>query len=132
MDPAEGQTPLYDADGARAFDRIAIEELGVPGIDLMRAAGRASDRVRRGRFAGLRRIVVAAGPGSNGGDGCEVARLAHAAGCAVAVLRVAERAPEREPGRAPETPSTSCRPASTQRSRRCSRPSSPLRAIASD
>ena len=92
MDPAEGQTPLYDADGARAFDRIAIEELGVPGIDLMRAAGRASDRVRRGRFAGLRRIVVAAGPGSNGGDGCEVARLAHAAGCAVTVLRVAERA----------------------------------------
>jgi len=100
VDPAEGQTPLYDADGARAFDRIAIEELGVPGIDLMRAAGRASDRVRRGRFAGLRRIVVAAGPGSNGGDGCEVARLAHAAGCAVAVLRVAERASTGDAARA--------------------------------
>ncbi|MFM7692900.1 MAG: NAD(P)H-hydrate epimerase, partial [Actinomycetota bacterium] len=92
MNPAEGQTPLYDADGARAFDRAAIDGLGLPGIDLMRAAGRASDRVRRGRFAGRGRVVVLAGPGQNGGDGCEVARLARAAGCAAVVLRVAERA----------------------------------------
>jgi NAD(P)H-hydrate epimerase len=100
VDPAEGQTPLYDADGARAFDRVAIDERGVPGIDLMRAAGRASDRVRRGRFAGLRRVVVAAGPGQNGGDGCEVARLARAQGCAATVVRVAGRASTGDAARA--------------------------------
>jgi hydroxyethylthiazole kinase-like uncharacterized protein yjeF len=94
VEPADVQTPLYDAAGARAFDRAAIDERGLPGIDLMRAAGRASDRVRRGRFAGLHRIAVLAGPGSNGGDGCEVARLAHAAGCDVSLVRVTGRAAE--------------------------------------
>lgn len=100
MDPAEAQTPLYDAAGARAFDRAAIDGLGLPGIDLMRAAGRASDRVRRGRYAGRGRVVVLAGPGQNGGDGCEVARLARAAGCAAVVLRVAERASAGDAARA--------------------------------
>jgi len=33
--------PLYDADGMRAVDRWAIEEIGVPSLELVEAAGRA-------------------------------------------------------------------------------------------
>ncbi len=33
--------PLYDAAGMRAVDRWAIEERGVPSLELMEAAGRS-------------------------------------------------------------------------------------------
>ena len=34
-------SPLYDAEGMRAVDRWAIEEMGVPSLELMETAGRA-------------------------------------------------------------------------------------------
>lgn len=85
------QTPLYDADGARAVDAHAIGTLGITGEALMRAAAQAAERVVRGRFPHARRIVVAVGAGNNGGDGCEVARLLAAHGRTVAIVRVATR-----------------------------------------
>ena len=39
--------PLYDAEGMRAVDRWAIEEQGVPSLELMEAAGRGGGRGRR-------------------------------------------------------------------------------------
>jgi len=86
------QTLLYDAAGARAIDAYAIEEAGVAGIALMRAAGAAAARVVRGRFPHAQRIMVVCGSGNNGGDGYEVARLLHHHSRDVRIVRVASRA----------------------------------------
>ncbi len=82
---------LYTAAQVRAFDRIAIERFGIPGIELMERAGRAAfDELRR-RWPDARRIALLVGTGNNGGDGFVVARLARDAGLDVDVLQLGER-----------------------------------------
>jgi len=73
---------------AREIDRIATEELRIPGIVLMENAGIGIARIARemlGEGAGT--VCVYCGPGSNGGDGFAAARHLHNAGIRV-VLRV--------------------------------------------
>jgi ADP-dependent NAD(P)H-hydrate dehydratase / NAD(P)H-hydrate epimerase len=66
-------SPLYDAEGIRAVDRWAIEEQGVPGEELMEAAGTAlAEAVAALAPRGVVRIVR--GKGNNGGDGEVAAR----------------------------------------------------------
>lgn len=67
---------LVDAARMREMDRRAIEEVGVPGLALMEAAGAGLVRaiVRRYPHLARRRIVVVCGKGNNGGDGLVVAR----------------------------------------------------------
>ncbi|HSJ17269.1 MAG TPA: NAD(P)H-hydrate dehydratase [Solirubrobacterales bacterium] len=76
---------VYDADGMRACDRWAIDERGVPSLELMEAAGaataRAAEDVAR---AGPVRVVC--GKGNNAGDGLVAARVLAQAGHEVEVL----------------------------------------------
>jgi len=81
--------PLYEADEMRACDAWAIEQAGVPSLDLMELAstGLARLTARLARPGLPLRIVV--GPGNNGGDGLAAARLLREEGRVVDVLAVA-------------------------------------------
>jgi ADP-dependent NAD(P)H-hydrate dehydratase / NAD(P)H-hydrate epimerase len=78
-------TPLPDAEQMRAIDRWAIEERGVPSLDLMERAGQGVARVVE-EVAPDGPLVVVCGKGNNGGDGLVLARLLRAAGRPVTVL----------------------------------------------
>jgi len=83
---------LYSAAQVRAFDRVAIDELGIPGYTLMERAGEAAFTVLRETWPDARRVVVVCGGGNNGGDGYIVARLAREAGLDVTLLRLGDPA----------------------------------------
>jgi len=75
----------------RELDRIAIEEFGLPGIVLMENAGRnaASAILRTVGTLAAERLVIAVGPGNNGGDGLVIARHLERAGADVQVVLAA-------------------------------------------
>jgi hydroxyethylthiazole kinase-like uncharacterized protein yjeF len=81
-------TPLPDAEQMRAIDRWAIEERGIPGLDLMERAGAGVARAVE-RVAPDGAVLVLCGKGNNGGDGLVVARLLREAGRTVTVVSVA-------------------------------------------
>src|SRR3954470_4097307 len=64
---------LLSRQQARALDRRAIDELGVPGVVLMENAGRGIAELLRSLGA-RGPVAVCCGPGNNGGDGFVVAR----------------------------------------------------------
>jgi ADP-dependent NAD(P)H-hydrate dehydratase / NAD(P)H-hydrate epimerase len=76
---------LYDADGMRAVDRWAIEEMGAPSLELMEAAGRAVAEAV-GELAPDGPVRVVCGKGNNAGDGLVAARYLREAGFAVEAL----------------------------------------------
>ena len=97
---------VVDAAGASACDAAAIAA-GIPSRALMQRAGAAAaeEIVRRyaDRIEGG--VVVATGPGNNGGDGWVVANALHAAGARVRVVEcapalTADARAEREQARA--------------------------------
>jgi len=83
---------LYTAVQVRELDRTAIEEFGIPGLDLMEKAGAAVFRVLGECWPRAKAITVVCGGGNNGGDGYVVARLARQAGLDVAVLHLGDMA----------------------------------------
>jgi NAD(P)H-hydrate epimerase len=67
----------------RAFDKHAIEQLGIPSLVLMENAGRGAAEVLRS--LGVHgQVVIACGKGNNGGDGLVIAR--HLANAGIDVL----------------------------------------------
>ena len=70
--------PLYTAAQTRELDRIAIEELGIPGIRLMSRAGRAAFDLLSELWPEPACLHVFCGTGNNGGDGYILASLARA------------------------------------------------------
>lgn len=85
--------PILTPDQARAWDATAAAGGRTLGA-LMESAGRAIAPVLADRFAAACRqgVLVAAGPGNNGGDGWVIARALHAVGVSVWV------APAQAPG----------------------------------
>ncbi|MBX3725096.1 MAG: NAD(P)H-hydrate dehydratase [Xanthomonadales bacterium] len=77
---------LYDVAQVRAFEAILATRHGIDARTLMERAGAAAARVLRVHWPQARRVLVAAGPGNNGGDGYVLARLLRAAGTEVTVL----------------------------------------------
>jgi NAD(P)H-hydrate epimerase len=80
--------PSLTREQVREVDRLAIEELGMPGILLMENAGRgAAELARRllGRGPEPGLALVLCGAGNNGGDGWVVARHLSLAGVRVLV-----------------------------------------------
>src|SRR3954453_411943 len=81
--------PVYEAEEMRATDAYAIEERGVPSLDLMERAARGlADVVADHAGSGPIRVVV--GKGNNGGDGLAAARLLREEGREVGVLAVGD------------------------------------------
>ncbi|MEE8495559.1 MAG: NAD(P)H-hydrate dehydratase [Xanthomonadales bacterium] len=76
---------LYTAEQVQRLDRCAIEDHGIPGIDLMELAGRSVFEQAMRKFPQSRNWLVFCGGGNNGGDGYIVARLARQAGLEVVV-----------------------------------------------
>jgi ADP-dependent NAD(P)H-hydrate dehydratase / NAD(P)H-hydrate epimerase len=102
--------PVYEAAEMRAVDAWAIQDQGVPSLDLMERAGAGLARVAA-QTARPGRLRVVIGKGNNGGDGLVAARLLRADGHEVDVLTVAALDElrgdalvnlERLPGAAPE------------------------------
>jgi ADP-dependent NAD(P)H-hydrate dehydratase / NAD(P)H-hydrate epimerase len=79
------QVPYYTAAAVRELDRLAIEEHGIPGIELMQRAGQSAFNALRWQWPEVRRLLMFCGTGNNGGDGFIVAGLARAAGLDVLV-----------------------------------------------
>lgn len=76
---------LYGANEVRELDRRATQVCGVEQYTLMKRAATAAWRALRARWPNATRIIVYAGLGNNGGDGYELACLAHADGFCVEV-----------------------------------------------
>ncbi|MGA9285374.1 MAG: NAD(P)H-hydrate dehydratase [Solirubrobacteraceae bacterium] len=87
--------PLLDAPRMRAVDRWAIEQQGVPSLELMERAGEGVVRAVEW-VAPAGPVVVVCGKGNNGGDGFVAARLLRQAGRTVHV--VCTSAPEQLSG----------------------------------
>ena len=80
---------LYSAEQSRQLDRCAIEQHGIPGIVLMKRAGRAAFSVLMSQDLSAQRITIITGGGNNAGDGFIVAGLAAERSLPVEVRMVA-------------------------------------------
>src|SRR4051794_27979311 len=107
----EWLNPLYTAEEMRAVDKWAIEEQGVPSLDLMERAGVGLARLTAELARPGKPIRIVVGKGNNGGDGLVVARLLRDEGREVDVLITGDPADlkgdtranlERLPGPGPE------------------------------
>jgi len=83
---------LYLAEQVREMDRMAMDDYAIPGIDLMRKAGRSVFDLIQTHYPASD-LVIFCGAGNNAGDGYVVAALAIQAGLKVDVYYLS--APEK-------------------------------------
>ncbi|MDD5412279.1 MAG: NAD(P)H-hydrate dehydratase [Methylobacter sp.] len=81
---------LYRAAQVRELDRIAIEERGIPGFELMSRAGAAVFECVRNKWPDAQSVAVFCGSGNNAGDGYIIAALALKAGLKVCIYAVSD------------------------------------------
>ncbi|MEE2906217.1 MAG: NAD(P)H-hydrate epimerase [Planctomycetota bacterium] len=90
----ESHSPLvFDRAGIRDVDRRAIEDYGMNGLVLMENAASGASQLALELLdcdSGTSKVVIACGPGNNGGDGYAMARHLHNAGCSVTILAQGE------------------------------------------
>ncbi len=67
---------LFTCDQVESLDRIAITDGNIPGIVLMKRAGRAAFNLLIKKWPDTRQVVVLCGGGNNAGDGYVLAALA--------------------------------------------------------
>jgi hydroxyethylthiazole kinase-like uncharacterized protein yjeF len=82
--------PVLDNEAMREADRHTIEDLGVPGLELMENAASGVVDALRDSFPEVRRILILCGRGNNGGDGLAAARLLAGGGLEIKVLLFAD------------------------------------------
>src|SRR5262245_15955742 len=80
--------PCLDAEQMRATDRWAIQDRGVPSLQLMESAGRAVAEAAA-EVSGSGKAAVVCGKGNNGGDGLVAARVLREMGFEVDALLLA-------------------------------------------
>jgi NAD(P)H-hydrate epimerase len=85
---AELPKAIYTAEQVRRLDRIAIDEFGISGYELMCRAGEAALGALRSRWPDAQRLAILCGAGNNAGDGYVLARLAHERGLEVRAVAV--------------------------------------------
>ncbi len=81
---------LYTGQQSRDIDALAINSLEIPGIQLMKNAGRAAFALLRHHYSEAREIGIVCGNGNNAGDGYIVAGLALQQGFKVYLLQVGD------------------------------------------
>jgi ADP-dependent NAD(P)H-hydrate dehydratase / NAD(P)H-hydrate epimerase len=84
--------PLYESGEMRAVDAWAIEQEGIPSLDLMERAGEGLARITAEAATGDGPVRIVVGKGNNGGDGLVVARLLRQEGREVEVMALGDPA----------------------------------------
>jgi hydroxyethylthiazole kinase-like uncharacterized protein yjeF len=79
---------VFTAAQSRALDQLAIERYAIPGIVLMKRAGRAAWTTLRERWPDADPITVVCGRGNNAGDGYIVAGCALSSGARVQLIQL--------------------------------------------
>jgi hydroxyethylthiazole kinase-like uncharacterized protein yjeF len=83
-------TTLYRTAQVRELDRIAIQERGIPGFELMSRAGYEVFQCIRNKWPDAQSVAVFCGAGNNAGDGYIIAGLALKAGLKVSVYSLSD------------------------------------------
>ena len=100
--PATDRLPhaLYRREQVARFDRLAIEQYGLPGLELMNRAGSSAFDRMRALWPKTSDLTLLCGVGNNGGDGFVLAHRALKAGLKTRVLQVGDGASLRGDARA--------------------------------
>lgn len=81
---------LYSATQAQAIDQLAIKQLGLTGLTLMKRAASFARQMIQDQWPQAQRIYILCGPGNNGGDGYALAKIAHINGQKVDIAQIGQ------------------------------------------